>query len=666
MLKALSLSERQTLVRQAVYALAPWGDDLWVIEIYDDFVIVEDWSLFGYWRANYTLGEMQTVTLQPRTEWVRVEQEWQALKAAQMLANFSPGLKALGDGKVGGYLVVFGDEGSTDLAGDFFTKATDFDITDGDRVTVYYQHGLDPVLKRRKLGTGTLKTDDAGIWMEAQLNLRDAYEQNIYTMIGAGKMGLSSGTLPNLVEREWTGKAFHIKSWPLGKDGSVTPTPAEFRTGVLPLKSLFDSTQAVKPEATPEAQAMGGGAADTRKAANIQISEGKSMTDPNVTPPAKKSLDERVDQLSDTLNKFMKMMEDSPALKSAGYFTEDGGTADPAVKSFGDFLKAVQRKDEKRLATVYNSRKALNSDTGDTGGYLVPDEYHKELLRVTLENSPILRKVKRVPVTGNAGKYPALDNYTAPTAGSGQTAAAGGVKTTKRQQGEEYTETEPNFEMIEYKINDAVSGFTKVSKEMMSDSPFAIEALLKDLIGIADAARQEFYVLNGSGIGEPLGILTAPATIGVTAATAGTFAYVDVLKMRSRFKPFTANASWLIHQSLWPDIGTMKNGDSAVFQANLGESLGMRLNGVSIDESQHLPQADNNGCAVLADWGAYLLFEKGGLEIDFSEHADFLKGNNVWRFSHRMDGQPWMRGPITLADPQGGYTISPFVKLNNT
>ena len=48
----------------------------------------------------------------------------------------------------------------------------------------------------------------------------------IYGMAEAGKLGWSSGTLPNLVEREVTGDAAHIKSWPLGKDASMTPTPA--------------------------------------------------------------------------------------------------------------------------------------------------------------------------------------------------------------------------------------------------------------------------------------------------------------------------------------------------------------------------------------------------------------------------------------------------------
>jgi hypothetical protein len=37
----------------------------------------------------------------------------------------------------------------------------------------------------------------------------------------------------------------------------------------------------------------------------------------------------------------------------------------------------------------------------------------------------------------------------------------------------------------------------------------------------------------------------------------------------------------------------------------------------------------------------------------------------VWRFKKRLDGQPWLLNAITLADPQGSFTQSPFVYLND-
>lgn len=190
------------------------------------------------------------------------------------MTTFGGAVKALGNGKVGGYLVLFGDETSRDLEDDWFDASTDFDIDDGAKSTVYYQHGQDPDLGKRKLGRGTLKVDDTGAWIEAQLQMRDAYERAIYQLAEEGKLGWSSGTAPHLVEREKVGKGWRIKRWPLGLDASLTPTPADPRNMAQPLKSLITADEADQagatgnPEAEPEARK--GGEAATRERLQLQ------------------------------------------------------------------------------------------------------------------------------------------------------------------------------------------------------------------------------------------------------------------------------------------------------------------------------------------------------------------------------------------------------------
>lgn len=153
------------------------------------------------------------------------------------LIAFGGGAKALGNGKVGGYLVQFGDEKQTDLEGDFFTDKTDFDLERSTKTSAYYNHGLDPTLKGRKLGMGDMKVDEVGVWVEVQLDLRDDYEKAVYGMVKAGTLGWSSGTAPNLVERAKVGKSFRIDKWPLGLDASLTPTPAEPRNQAMTIKA---------------------------------------------------------------------------------------------------------------------------------------------------------------------------------------------------------------------------------------------------------------------------------------------------------------------------------------------------------------------------------------------------------------------------------------------
>lgn len=165
------------------------------------------------------------------------------------LIYFGSAVKALGNGRVGGYLVLFGDANQPDLVGDFFTKQTDFDLERSTKATVLYDHGLDDSLKRRKLGLVECKVDDVGVWVEGQLALRDEYEQSIYEMAQAGKLGWSSGTASHLVERKQVGNAYQILTWPLGLDASLTPTPAEPRTLAVSLKSYL--AERTPPENKP-------------------------------------------------------------------------------------------------------------------------------------------------------------------------------------------------------------------------------------------------------------------------------------------------------------------------------------------------------------------------------------------------------------------------------
>ena len=178
---------------------------------------------------------------------------------ADLLTYYGGALKITGDSPDGplvasGYLVVFSDEASPDLTGDYFTKSTDFGaLSDGLPVALpaYYDHGADPTLKTERIGTATLKMDDTGVFAEYAISRRKEY---LRRLIEEGHLGQSSGAVAHLVERAEgpAGKAFWLKAWPLG-EASLTPTPAEPRTTAVPVKALrheagadFDPAAALK------------------------------------------------------------------------------------------------------------------------------------------------------------------------------------------------------------------------------------------------------------------------------------------------------------------------------------------------------------------------------------------------------------------------------------
>ena len=146
-------------------------------------------------------------------------------------------LKAIAPGRVGGYLIVWGDAGSRDLEGEYFTPETDFALDWYARRPVLYHHGLDGTLKAALVGEiDALRADEIGMWAEAQLNLRERYVQVVHKLVELGVLAWSSGSLPHLVERDRDGR---ITRWPL-IEGSLTPTPAEPRmTDVQTIKGAY-------------------------------------------------------------------------------------------------------------------------------------------------------------------------------------------------------------------------------------------------------------------------------------------------------------------------------------------------------------------------------------------------------------------------------------------
>lgn len=146
-------------------------------------------------------------------------------------------LKMLDNERVGGYLVVWGSAEARDLQGEYFTPETELGLDYYDNRPLLYQHGLDDTLGTLKIGTiHSLKKDDIGVWMEAQLDMRQEYARAVARLVEQGALGLSSGTLPHWVTVDEDG---HIRRWII-VEGSATPTPAEPRTNLDVMKALTE------------------------------------------------------------------------------------------------------------------------------------------------------------------------------------------------------------------------------------------------------------------------------------------------------------------------------------------------------------------------------------------------------------------------------------------
>jgi hypothetical protein len=229
---------------------------------------------------------------------------------------FGSQVKMLPNGKVGGYLVRFSGPSDPDLVGDFFTKETVF----GPNRTppLLYHHGFDGTLKSRIIGDTEWKIDDVGIWLEAQLSLRDEYEKHINDLVEKGMLAWSSGAVSHTVEREAVGKSYHIKTWIIG-EASLTPTPAEPRNSAVSIKSIFPDRDAEKT-VTAVAEQEGEPTTDTTQTIdNTMADETKAtevVNEVNVADTVQAAVKAAMDEFkaSQTQSKEVKFEGGAPAI----------------------------------------------------------------------------------------------------------------------------------------------------------------------------------------------------------------------------------------------------------------------------------------------------------------------------------------------------------------
>ncbi|MCK5564544.1 MAG: phage major capsid protein, partial [Planctomycetes bacterium] len=578
-----------------------------------------------------------------------------------------------------------------------------------------WEHGEDPDVGDEGFGVidwASKKVDDMGVWVERILDRRSAYVQAIAPIINAQMMGTSSQADPEGIQKTKSGE---IKNWPLVSD-TLTVMPAEWRMMQdNAIRGALKSLRMVKDE-KQEANAPEGSGKDPAPATlppepsdkKTIIQQENITMDPkekllrefagavgldydNLTDDQKaiglkgsefeeKAPEDRLSDLetgqkaiSDQIAEILAALQDNSPGKSVGYISEVGGKDKDAQKTFGDFLVSVARGDMVRLNTIYGSyksvgdTKAMNEGAGVGGGYTVPPAFRDTLLMMAAKSNDLRSKVTVASGMAPRGEWPSLDQFITVTAGQGDSPYAGGIVARRVAENAAFAETEAAFKQIKWNL-EKVGGVTEVSNELISNSSESIDQLLSMLFALAIAQRREYYILRGNGAGEPLGILNAPCLVNVTPITNSVWTYDDALVMIAHFAEFLSEGQWLMHPSMIPDMGSFENGTGGsvliVDQKN-DNVIGTPLLGKVTGTSGHLPQANSSGCVILGDFSAYMLFEGKELEVAFSEHAKFEEDKGVWRFKQHLDGQPWLSGAITLPDPQGSYTVSPFVNFND-
>jgi HK97 family phage major capsid protein len=224
--------------------------------------------------------------------------------------------------------------------------------------------------------------------------------------------------------------------------------------------------------------------------------------------------------------------------------------------------------------------------------------------------------------------------------------------------------TDPKLARVKFTIR-KLCLLAKSSNELVEDTPIGQQIEQAVIQGAPFAL--DYCLLNGTGAGQPRGVLRDPALVVVTKETdqeADSITYQNVVDMFSRLHPAClANAIWLAHPSTIPQLTQMAvavgvGGQLIPAFQNSNGSFSLLTRPVVFTEL--VPVLGDQGDISLVDLTQYGVALRKDLTIERSQHTYFTTDELAWRGIVRCDGQGLWKGPYT---PRNGSTLSWAVAL---
>lgn len=308
---------------------------------------------------------------------------------------------------------------------------------------------------------------------------------------------------------------------------------------------------------------------------------------------------------------------------------------------------------------------------GADGGFAVPPDFRNEIMVTVLAEDSLASLCDQVPVSGNS--------FTAPTDETTPWQTSGGILAYWDGEAVAATQSKPSLQNTTVKLH-KLRALVPMTEELLEDAA-AMDAYLRRKAPEKIAFKLNLAIVQGTGVGQPLGILASGATVSVakeSGQVADTIVGNNITKMYSRmYAPSRSRGVWLINQDIEPMLlklslpGTDNTGNAVT---GWGSLCYLPANGFSGSPFATLfgrPVIPTQACETLGDLGdilfidpkQYLLLLKSGQNprVETSMHLWFDQDLVAFKFILRVGGQPWWS--TTVAARDGSATYSPFVTL---
>ena len=284
-----------------------------------------------------------------------------------------------------------------------------------------------------------------------------------------------------------------------------------------------------------------------------------------------------------------------------------------ASNAYKEAMLTAMRSNFRQVSNV------LQEGVDADGGYLVPEEYDHRLIDV-LDEENIMRKLAHKITTSGEHKI----NIAATKPAAAWIEEGGALQF-----------SDATFSQIlldAHKLHVAI----KVTEELLYDNAFRLENYIIEQFGKALANAEEDAFLNGTGVGQPLGLFAATGG-GTVAATVATLTADDIMKLVYALKrPYRKNAKFILNDQTIATIRTFKDNNGAyMWQPALTHGEPDRLLGYEVHTSPFAPV----DAIAFGEYSYYNIGDRG--TRSFKQLNELFAGNGMIGFvaKERVDGK---------------------------
>ena len=359
-----------------------------------------------------------------------------------------------------------------------------------------------------------------------------------------------------------------------------------------------------------------------------------------------KDMETEVAQLTDSIHRMERREEieaelSKPTSKplTGKPMKADGDKAAKTGRASDEYKKALLQAMRTNFRQISN---VLQEGIDPQGGYLVPDEYDKRLIDILTEEN-VMRTLGTNITT--SGEHKINIAATKP--------AAAWI-----EEGGTLTFGDATFDQIildAHKLHVAI----KVTEELLYDNAFNLENYILTQFGKALSNAEEDAFINGTGVGQPLGIRaeTGGAQVGVTSASSTKVTADEIINLVYSLKrPYRKNAVFLANDVCVAELRKLKdNNGQYLWQPSLQAGEPDRVLGYKVYTSPYFPVPTAGGTAVaFGDFSYYNIGDRG--TRSFAELKELFAGNGMIGFvaKERVDGKLVLPEAIKLLQMKSG------------